>query len=398
MSRIIVLRDRTDNWRRPAVPLAASVAPLRPEIPAEPMLDVVEVDPAGLRQLMRDPSVLTVAPAMPTRIVNPEPLDDLRSTDVVPGWGARAIGADWTQSTGAGVRVAMLDTGIDKAHPAFAGVTITGQDFVGTGLSDANGHGTHLAGTLLGRDQGGTRIGVARGITDLKVGKVLSDNGFGRTDGFLRAVLWAFREQADIIAFSLSFDIAAQVEVLTRDGYPRVQATTAAVNAYRGNLRIFELMMEMMCATGGPLLLGAIGNDSLRVISPDFETAASAPAAARHVMPIGACGPGSEEDPGLVPAVFCNVGPALVAPGVGIVSASLGGGIKTLNGTSMAMAHAAGVAALWAEVMRAEREAVTARSLAAKLISTATRKGLRRGQTILDCGFGLVQAPRARLD
>lgn len=397
MTRYIVLRDRTGNWQRSEIPLAASLAPRQRDVPAEPQIDGLDLTPEDLRDLMRDTSCLTVAPAMPTRIVNPEPLDDFRSDDVVPGWGLRAVGADWTQATGKGVRVALLDTGIDRGHPAFHGVTVTSHDFVGTGVSDANGHATHLAGTILGRDHGGTRIGVARGITDLIVGKALSDNGFGRSDGFLQAVLWAFSQKADIISFALSFDIAAQVEALTREGYPRVQANTAAVNAYRGNLRIFELMMEMLCATGGPLLLGAIGNDSLRVISPDFETGPAAPAAARHVLAVGACGPG-EEDGGLEPAVFSNAGPALVGPGVGIVSANLGGGIKTLNGSSMAMAHAAGVAALWAEVMRAEGEPVTARGLATRLITNATRKGLRKGQTILDCGHGLVQAPKDRLD
>ncbi len=395
MARFIVLRDKANVWRRPAVPLTESIAPRAREAVAQPSIETLDLNPAELRDLMRDRSCLTVAPAMPTRIVNPEPLDDLRSDDAVPGWGLRAVGADWTRATGAGVRLAVLDTGIDRKHAAFQGVSMTCRDFVGTGIGDANGHGTHVAGTILGRDQGGTRIGVARGVTDLLVGKVLSDNGLGRSDAFLDAILWVFAERADVVSFALSFDIAAQVEVLTGDGYPLVQANTAAVNAYRGNLRIFELMLRMLQAKKGPLLLGAIGNDSLRVLSPEFETGPAAPAAASGVMAIGACGQG---EVGLEPAVFSNAGPALAAPGVGVISASLGGGVRSLNGSSMATAHATGIAALWAEQLRDAGEVVNAQSLAAKLVSTATRKGLTANQTILDCGNGLVQGPRDQLD
>lgn len=395
MTRFIVLRDKSDNWRRTAVPLATSMAPMRPDVPAKPVIEEVELSPDGLRDLLRDPSCLGVAPSMPTRIVNPEPLDAMRTEDVVPGWGLRAVRADWTEATGAGVRVALLDTGIDRAHPAFQGVKLTTSDFVGTGVGDANGHGTHLAGTLLGRDLGGTRIGVARGVTELLVAKTLSDNGLGTSGGFFQAVLWAREKKADIIAFALSFDLAAQVEALTTSGFPRVQANTAAANAYRGNLRIFEKLMDMLDAQNGPLVLGAIGNDSLRMISPEFETGPAAPAAALNVLAIGACGEG---DNGIEPAIFSNASPALVAPGVGIVSASLGGGLRSLNGSSMATAHAAGVAALWAETLREAGEAVNARSLAARLVDRAVTEGLAPGQTILDCGRGLVQAPLGSLD
>ncbi|GAA4221151.1 subtilisin family serine protease [Sagittula marina] len=389
MTRFIVLRDRTDNWRRTAVPLASSVSPVTPDAPAEPVIDVLDLSPEALRDIVRDRSCLTIAPAMPTRIVNPEPLDDLRSDDVEPGWGLRAVGADRTDRSGKGVTLALLDTGIDQTHPAFNGVTLETCDFVGTGVSDANGHGTHMAATMIGRDLDGTRIGVARGVKKLLVGKAISDKGLGSTGGFFQAVLWAMAQRADIIAFAVSFDIAAQVEALTAAGYPLVQANTAAVNAYRGNLRIFELMMEMSCAQAGPLLIGAIGNDSLRVISPEFETGPSAPAAARHVLAIGACG---TEGDWLEPAVFSNIGPAVIAPGVGIVSAGAGGGLRTLNGTSMAAAHVAGVAALWAEHMREEGEDVNSATLAARLVSTATRMNIHEGQTVLDVGHGLVQA------
>nr|WP_229419583.1 S8 family serine peptidase [Pseudoduganella dura] len=110
-----------------------------------------------------------------------EPLD-ARPAGVETGWGITAVGADRSRFSGAGVTVAVLDTGIDAAHPAFSGVQLVQQDFSGDGDGDAFGHGTHCAGTILGRDVGGTRIGVARGVTRALIGKVLGNDGSGSTD------------------------------------------------------------------------------------------------------------------------------------------------------------------------------------------------------------------------
>ena len=66
--------------------------------------------------------------------------------------------------TGNGIVVAVLDTGIDKNHPAFSGAQIIEKDFSGEGNGDQHGHGTHCAGTILGRTTGGKRIGVAPGV------------------------------------------------------------------------------------------------------------------------------------------------------------------------------------------------------------------------------------------
>ncbi|MBY6113816.1 S8 family serine peptidase [Mameliella alba] len=395
MTRYILLRDKAGNWRRPEVPLTARVAPQDPQGGAAPDISVADLTPDDLRDAANDPALLTIQPAMPTRLLSPQPMDDLRAADAVPGWGLHAIGADWTPFDGSGVRVALLDTGIDATHPAFAGVTITARDFAGTGVADANGHGTHVAGTLLGRDLGGTRIGVARGVTDLLVAKAVGDDGAGRSEDLLRAILWALQEKADVVGFSLSFDTPAQVDALTAEGYPQALATSAAVHAYRGNLRICEILVQMIGCGEVPLILGAVGNDSLRTIGPEFETGPAAPTCAEGILAIGAC---TQGETGLAAAPFSNTGAALVAPGTGIISAGLGGGLRTLNGTSMAMAHTAGIAALWAQKRREDGKQITARSLAATLIRTASRAPLSQEASPRDCGAGLVQAPRGALD
>ncbi|MGP6089052.1 S8 family serine peptidase [Antarctobacter jejuensis] len=395
MTRYILLRDKAENWRRPAVPLNDMIAPQDPKAGAIPRIDVADLSPAELRDASADRTLLTIQPAMPTRLLTPQPMDELRASDAVPGWGLHATGADWTPYSGAGVRVALLDTGIDATHPAFDGVKITAKDFAGTGVADANGHGTHVAGTLLGRDLGGTRIGVARGVTDLLIGKALADDGSGRSEDFLHAVLWALQNKADILGFALCFDTPAQVEALVNEGYPQALATSAAVHAYRGNLRICEMLLRMIGCNRVPLILGAVGNDALRTIAPEYETGPVAPACACGVLAVGACTP---LDDGLAAAPFSNAGPALVAPGAGIISAGLGGGLRTLNGSSMALAHVAGIAALWVEKMRKDRTRITPQALAAKLIGKATREPLSPQASFIDCGRGVVQAPKGKLD
>lgn len=399
MTRYILLYDKTGNWRRSCTPFTDGAAPQDPAAEAEPHIEIADLSPQALREVSANRNLLTIQRAMPTRMIAPQPMDDIRAADTVPGWGLRATGADRTPVNGAGVRMALLDTGIDATHPAFAGVDIVAHDFAGTGVADANGHGTHMAATVLGRDLGrdlgGTRIGVARGLTDLLVGKALADDGSGRSEDFLQSVLWALRHRADILCFALSFDTMTHIEGLIDEGYPKSLATLAAIHAYRGNLRICELMFRMVGAMRMPLLLGAAGNDSLRTIATEFETGPSAPATAAGVLAVGACG---MEGSGLTQAPFSNTGAILTAPGVGILSAGPDGGLRVLNGSSMALAHAAGIAALWAEQMRNDGTPVNAQTLASQMILSATSQPFGRHGSYADCGHGLVQAPPTDLD
>jgi subtilisin family serine protease len=156
--------------------------------PAAPRVDREVLNKREVHDISRAPEVRAVAPVMPTSLVRPVADDDAGAAaadDPAPGgmaWGIGAVGADTSSRTGAGVVVAILDTGIDTGHPAFAGVNIVAQDFSGSGNGDRQGHGTHVAGTVFGRDVAGTRIGVARGVTEARIGKVLGDDGSGGSD------------------------------------------------------------------------------------------------------------------------------------------------------------------------------------------------------------------------
>lgn len=111
MPKFVVLRDRqqvTGPFRggRTAGPEGRAFAP------SEPLIEVEDVDRRGRTELLRDPEVVALTPAMPTRLI--EPLEGTESASEGV-WGIAAVGAVESQLTGAEVLVAVLDTGIDGA-------------------------------------------------------------------------------------------------------------------------------------------------------------------------------------------------------------------------------------------------------------------------------------------
>jgi subtilisin family serine protease len=304
-----------------------------------------------------------------------------------------AVGADKSSFTGKDTVVAILDTGIDRSHPAFEGMALVEKDFTGTGDGDHKGHGTHCAGTIFGRDLDGERIGIARGVSKALIGKVLGDDGGGTSASAFAGVQWAMENGAQVISMSLGFDFPGMVQQQVTDGWPADLATSRALEAYRGNLRMFDALMAMMRARevfgGGAVLVAAAGNESKRNVNPDYEIAASLPAAAEGVISVGALG---QSDAGLETGYFSNSMPLVAAPGVDIKSAKAGGGTAVMSGTSMACPHVAGVAALWWEAIR-EQGIPRAATVAAKMSATARTDGLAPSVDVADRGNGLITAP-----
>ena len=359
--------------------------------------DVDELDAREAKEVERSSGILAVAPAMPMRLLAPVAIKDVTATPAAATatWGIKAVKADTSPFTGAGIIAAVLDTGIDPTHPAFAGVTLEQRDFTGEGNGDQHGHGTHCAGTIFGREVQNTRIGVAPGVTRALIGKVLGANG-GASDEIVNAIQWAVDQGAHVISMSLGMDFPGFVkEMIEVDGLPPEVATTLALEGYRQNVTLFERVSSLVTAIGPfgqpTLIVAAAGNESERTAPNPFEIACAPPAVSEGIVSVAALGQVGLE---LDVASFSNTNAIVSGPGVGITSARRGGGLVSMSGTSMATPHVAGVAILWAQRILSQGP-LRSTEWTARLVASGTRDGLKAGIDPNDIGSGLVQAPQA---
>lgn len=359
-----------------------------------PKVEVSDLEPRLAANLSQKKFIMAVAPVIPMKLIAPVAIDTATVSDADEvTWGVRAVCADTSPFTGEGIVVAVLDTGIDMSHPAFAGVTIVRKNFTVESDEDEDGHGTHCAGTIFGRNVGGTRIGVAPGITKVLIGKVLGEGG-GGSDQIVQAIQWAVSGGANVISMSLGIDFPGYVRTLETDGFPTELATSMALEGYRANVLLFERLASFIAAQNAfmqaTLLVAAAGNESQRDVDPNFEIGVSPPAVADGFASVAAVGKSPE---GFTVAPFSNIGARVSGPGVGIVSSKRGGGLISMSGTSMATPHVAGVAALWAQKLSMTDELI-GKLLEDRLIGTATTTGMKPGFAPHAIGAGLVQAPQ----
>lgn len=391
----VVLRVARSTTRDPFA--GPSLAPTSVLVAASPTVTAENLDLHEVARLTQSADVVAVAPSIPMQLVEPIALDiPAQPLDVAATWGVQAVGADTSPFDGNGIVVAVLDTGIDAAHAAFndPALQIIQKDFTGEGDGDRHGHGTHCAGTIFGRAVNGQRIGVAPGIKKALIGKVLGKHGGSSLD-IASAILWAVENGANVISMSLGMDFTQYQADLKSGGMPENLATSRALEGYRANVQLFQALATTVKSMGGfghhVILIAAAGNESQRDVNPDFEIAVSPPAVADGFISVAALG---QATGGLSVATFSNTGANIAGPGVGILSAKLGGGLKELNGTSMATPHVAGVAALWAQKIKTLGP-LTAVGLTAKLNGTAIQTGLQPGIDFSDIGGGLVFAPQS---
>lgn len=290
-------------------------------------------------------------------------------------WAPRALRLAQAHvvSSGAGARVALLDTGVDATHPALAGRLLPGFDFVdfdtdpsenGSALDRGFGHGTHVAGLV-------AMVAPAARIMPLRI---LDQHGEGNLWVLAEAMLHAVDpdgnpatdDGAHVINLSLGtvaktelFKTVARLVTCRKGGWATVQRDEEDDEG-EGNDKAASAGDKQRCSGfGGAVVIAAAGNqasDKIRVY-PAGETSDGLLAVAA-----------SNNVGGLAP--FSNFGWVKVAaPGDGITSAQPGGGYATWSGTSMSSALAAGVAGL----VRAANPTLPVNKVVKRLEDSATR-------------------------
>lgn len=133
-------------------------------------------------------------------------------------WGLSSYGVPelWQQTRGHGVRVAVLDTGIDDAHPDLIDTILESQDFTNSriGYRDVAGHGTHVAGIIAARNNEFGVVGICPELKHegggLLVGKVLGDDGAGTDATVTQGIEWAAARGTHVISMSLGSPIYSE--------------------------------------------------------------------------------------------------------------------------------------------------------------------------------------------
>ena len=233
-----------------------------------------------------------------------------KDDDPETSWGVDCIDAEKVHPrfTGEGVRVAVIDTGIDYSHPDLAPNYYGGYDFVNgdTDPMDDNGHGTHVAGVIAAVDNDDIIVVGVAPDAEIYALKALNNQSNGQISDINAAIDWAIEHDMDIISMSLggSGDFTSMRRICQKAHDEGIVLVAAAGNDHGGNV--------------------------------------SYPAAYDSVIAVSAM-----EKNGSI-AQFSNTGPEieLAAPGVSILSTYMDDGYASIAGTSMATPHVSGVAAL----------------------------------------------------
>ena len=253
----------------------------------EVQIEEAELGTAERDDLRRDPRTRAMAITMPMSLIEPVATSDAAEA-AANTWGIEAVNAHNSPFDGSGITVAVLDTGIQPDHPAFAGVDIVQKNFTTGPDNDAHGHGTHCAGTIFGQDVDGTRIGIARNVKRALIGKVLGEGG-GDSTSISQAIQWAVNNGAHVISMSLGIDFPGFVQYLTQThGLPIPAATSIALEGYRSNINLFNELARFVQSNSlfgqGTVIVAASGNESNR---PSFEIAVAPPAAGTGIVAVG---------------------------------------------------------------------------------------------------------------
>lgn len=255
----------------------------------------------------------------------------------------------WSASTGQGVTIAVLDTGLDASHPDLAGRVVAGWNFYdnNANTSDVNGHGTAVAGTAAATLNNGLGVAAVAGQAGLMPVRIADANAYAYWSTVAQGLTWAA-------------DHGARIANISYVGLADSQAVLSAANYMRSK---------------GGLVFVAAGNNNR-----DEGYAAN-----EALIPVSAT------DSADAKASFSSWGSfvALSAPGVDVWTTVRGGGYQTWWGTSIASPVAAGVAAL----VMSRNPGLTNTQVESILFSTAVDLGVQGRDAVF--GYGRVDAAAA---
>ncbi len=325
-------------------------------------------DPAATaKQLSRSPLVAYAEPNKTLRI-QATPNDPLfgdlygmQKIQAPAGWDAAGLGS--FPSSG-GVKVGIVDTGIQSTHPDLAGKLVdcarsTGALPILSGTiqegscADDNGHGTHVSGTITANANNGIGVAGVAFNSPLAMCKALSGPlGQGSTADVANCITWLHDKGAKVISMSLGGGASSTLK-------------SAVDYAWAGG------------GANGTVLVAAAGNDG--------DSTLEYPAAYPNVVSVAA----TDQNDARASFSNANADVEVAAPGVDIESTWDDGGYNTISGTSMATPHVAGVTA----IIRDRYPSATAAQIVAKL--DAAVDDLGPGGRDTSYGFGRVNLLKA---
>jgi subtilisin len=185
-------------------------------------------------------------------------VEPLLGDEYADSWSTQHIGADTAHASGnkgAGIKIAVLDTGIDYNHEDLDDNYIDGKDFVfgdDDPLDDSwNSHGTHVAGIIAAEDNGFGVIGVAP-EAELYAAKVLDGGGFGLASWIIAGIEWAVNnKQVHIINLSIQGPYSLPLETACNNAYNAgVLLVAAAGNSYGGDVAYPAAYDSVIAVTG----------------------------------------------------------------------------------------------------------------------------------------------------
>ncbi|MFN2203380.1 MAG: S8 family serine peptidase [Caldilineaceae bacterium] len=349
----------------------------------------VEVTQHSLEELAKQPDVLAILPNQRIHLIRPQAIqyDSLAKQEIRSKmtWGLEQLEVQklWHKTMGEGINVGVLDTGAFGEHPLlehriaeFVMIDPLGRRIAASPMFDANGHGTHVAGTIAG---GQTPDGIAVGVAPkakIHMGAVLVGDTTLRT--LLEGIDWCVQMGSDILNLSLGF------------------------NYYEPHFtQVFDVLIDQY----EMLPVVAIGNEN--------QGNSSSPGNAYNALGVGAVetmgrsrlevsfysSGASLVFPDLAPGTIITK-PDIVAPGSQVYSAippvlrSDGAYLYAyMDGTSMATPHVSGVAAL----LMAANPKASIRDIAQAIKETALHPAGDDHRPDNRWGYGLIQAEQAML-